>query len=98
MAGLTWLFAWAKEKGIELPLGADGAVDIRALLNLYDMERGGGKEYTARKKLRYTGPHAEGLTNGKVYEGTEQGEGKYEIIDDFGKKREILAKNFKKVK
>ena len=49
MAGLAWLFAWAKEKGIELPLEADGAVDIRALLNLYERERGGAKNIRQEK-------------------------------------------------
>lgn len=36
MAGLGWLFGWAKENGIELPLEENGAVDIQKLLNLYD--------------------------------------------------------------
>ena len=36
MAGLGWLFAWAKENGIELPLEENGSADIRKLLQLYD--------------------------------------------------------------
>lgn len=44
MAGLGWLFAWAKENGIELPLEENGSVDIQKLLELYDEWRGRGKE------------------------------------------------------
>lgn len=40
MAGLGWLFAWAKENGIELPLEENGSVDIQKLLELYDEWRG----------------------------------------------------------
>ena len=67
MAGLTWLFAWAKEKGIELPLGADGAVDIRALLNLYDMERGGGQRIYGKKKAKVYGPPCGGINQWKSF-------------------------------
>lgn len=40
MAGLGWLFAWAKENGIDLPLEENGSVDIQKLLKLYDEWRG----------------------------------------------------------
>lgn len=46
MADLGWLFAWAKENGIECP-NKDGAADIPKLLRLYNESRAksGGKEY-----------------------------------------------------
>lgn len=50
MAGLGWLFAWAKENGIELPLEENGSVDIQKLLELYDEWRGRGKEEPQEKQ------------------------------------------------
>lgn len=50
MAGLGWLFAWAKENGIELPLEENGSVDIQKLLELYDEWRGRGKEGPQEKQ------------------------------------------------
>lgn len=46
MADFGWLFAWAKENGIECP-NKDGAADIPKLLRLYNESRAksGGKEY-----------------------------------------------------
>lgn len=47
MAGLGWLFSWAKENGIEPPKGENGSVDIQKLLKLYDewCAKNGGKGY-----------------------------------------------------
>lgn len=47
MAGLGWLFGWAKENGIEPPKGENGSVDIQKLLKLYDewCAKNGGKGY-----------------------------------------------------
>ena len=50
MAGLGWLFAWAKENGIDLPLGENGAVDIQKLLKLYDEWRKRGEEKASGDK------------------------------------------------
>ena len=50
MAGLGWLFAWAKENGIELPLEGNGSVDIQKLLELYDEWRRRGKEGPQEKQ------------------------------------------------
>ena len=46
MADFGWLFAWAKENGIECPY-KDGAADIPKLLRLYNESRAksGRKEY-----------------------------------------------------
>ena len=47
MAGLGWLFGWAKENGLEPPKGENGSVDIQKLLKLYDewCAKNGGKGY-----------------------------------------------------
>lgn len=50
MAGLGWLFAWAKENGIDLPLEENGSVDIQKLLKLYDEWRGRGHEKASEDK------------------------------------------------
>ena len=49
MAGLGWLFAWAKENGIELPLEENGSVDIQKLLELYNEWRGERERRAAGK-------------------------------------------------
>ena len=49
MAGLGWLFAWAKENGIELPLEENGSVDIQKLLELYDEWRKSNKSNGAER-------------------------------------------------
>lgn len=39
MSKLAWLFAWAKEQNISIPLSSDGSADIAALLlELYNGE------------------------------------------------------------
>lgn len=53
MAGLGWLFAWAKENGIELPLEENGSADIRKLLQLYDEWRAKNSGKTYRQNTRY---------------------------------------------
>lgn len=53
MAGLEWLFAWAKENGIELPLEKNGSADIRKLLQLYDEWRAKNSGKTYRQNTRY---------------------------------------------
>lgn len=50
MAGLGWLFAWAKENGIDLPPEENGSVDIQKLLKLYDEWRGRGHEKASEDK------------------------------------------------
>ena len=52
MAGLGWLFAWAKENGIELPLEENGSADIRKLLQLYDEWRAKNSGKTYRQNTR----------------------------------------------
>lgn len=51
MAGLGWLFAWAKENVIDLPLEENGFVDIQKLLKLYDEWRGRWHEKASEDKL-----------------------------------------------
>ena len=53
MAGLEWLFAWAKENGIELPLEKNGSADIRKLLQLYDEWRAKNSGKTYRQNTRH---------------------------------------------
>ena len=36
MADIGWLFGWAKENGIDIPLNADGTANIPKLFELYD--------------------------------------------------------------
>ena len=36
MADIGWLFGWAKENGIDIPLNADGTANIPKLFDLYD--------------------------------------------------------------
>ena len=48
MADIGWLFGWAKENGIDIPLNADGTANIPKLFELYDewRERNGGSSET----------------------------------------------------
>ena len=52
MADIGWLFGWAKENGIEIPLNYDGSANIPKLFELYDAwrEKNGERE-TARKNI-----------------------------------------------
>ena len=45
MADIGWLFGWAKENGIEIPLNYDGSANIPKLFELYDewREKNGGQ-------------------------------------------------------
>ena len=45
MADIGWLFGWAKENGIDIPLNADGTANIPKLFELYDewREKNGGQ-------------------------------------------------------
>lgn len=46
MADIGWLFGWAKENGIDIPLNADGTANIPKLFELYDewRERNGDQK------------------------------------------------------
>ena len=48
MADIGWLFGWAKENAIDIPLNADGTANIPKLFELYDewRERNGGSSET----------------------------------------------------
>lgn len=48
MADIGWLFGWAKENGIDIPLNADGTANIPKLFDLYDewRERNGDPKET----------------------------------------------------
>lgn len=48
MADIGWLFGWAKENAIDIPLNADGTANIPKLFELYDewRERNGGSSGT----------------------------------------------------
>ncbi len=48
MADIGWLFGWAKENGIDIPLNADGTANIPKLFELYDewRERNGDPKET----------------------------------------------------
>lgn len=45
MADIGWLFGWAKENGIDIPLNADGTANIPKLFELYDewRDKNGGQ-------------------------------------------------------
>ena len=45
MADIGWLFGWAKENGIDIPLNADGTANIPKLFELYDewRDKSGGQ-------------------------------------------------------
>lgn len=45
MADIDWLFGWAKENGIDIPLNADGTANIPKLFELYDewRDKSGGQ-------------------------------------------------------
>ena len=52
MADIGWLFGWAKENGIDIPLNADGTANIPKLFELYDEWRNkSGKQAPARKNI-----------------------------------------------
>ena len=45
MADIGWLFGWAKENAIDIPLNADGTANITKLFELYDewRDKNGGQ-------------------------------------------------------
>lgn len=52
MADIGWLFGWAKENAIDIPLNADGTANIPKLFELYDEWRErNGKQASARKTV-----------------------------------------------
>lgn len=52
MADIGWLFGWAKENAIDIPLNADGTANIPKLFELYDEWRErNGKQAPARKAV-----------------------------------------------
>ena len=88
MSKLAWLFAWAKEQNISIPLSSDGSADIAALLELYNGETTSSKSKILVRalpdKLKAARNDVSNLRPRKVYYADREAGG-WRIRDDSGR-------------